>query len=365
MIMATNPITVQKMFVHLMPVGTEMQVTVIPSMENEEAIRVRSTSGCFGILSPGNNFPQGTLISAKVVDFQEGIPVFEPIAEWKLTKTPQKARVLFTTPCGIAAELEEHPGCYVSYQKQQGLPEELKDLKENSRVIVCGLTPADNGTYNAQTLRPVPEEKAAAAEDPMAPWPESKIKEAVAQGSRKCCGKARLGKVVAVEVTTPLHGKMKNGETVKLRNGFFPGSAERAFVRIVFIFNTEDNRILGELVKVDDTVKAAAPAEKEDVTAVGYCNDEIRRAAVSARSLWQAGPYKLGYNYKVRIDGGVPFFEPSREVSKYPVGIVNVNIDDRCRQTFSDEDEVICRINHIHRDGDDVYTFRVSILKVV
>lgn len=364
MIMAANPMTVQKMFAHLMPVGTEMQVTVIPSMESEETIRVRSTGGCFGVLTPGYDFPQGTLITAKVVDFQEGIPVFEPSAEWVLAKTPQKARVLFTTPYGIVVELEERAGCYVSYQKQQGLPEELKNLKEGQGVLVCGLSSAANGTYNAQTLRPAPEEEKL-PEDPMANWPETKISEVMLQGSRKRCGKAVLGKILLAEITGERFARLSNGEMLELKEGYFPRSVKRAFVRVIFI--TQENKVFVELVKADETpqqipqVQAAA----EDMTVVGYRNEEVRRKGSAAGSLWFAGPYKLGYNYRVRIDDGVPFFEPSKENPKYPVGIVNIDIEDKCRDSFANEDEVICRINHIRRAGDDVYTFRVSILKVV
>ena len=87
-----SPLQVQRMFTHLLPIGAEMNVLIIPSTNQLEK-KVKSDGGCFGILVDDLDLPQGTTITAKIIDIKDGQPVFEPTPEWKLAKLPQKARV--------------------------------------------------------------------------------------------------------------------------------------------------------------------------------------------------------------------------------------------------------------------------------
>ena len=361
--MTSSPIKVQQMFANLFKIGTEMQVTVIPSSGDE--IRVRSTGGCFGTLAPEYSFPVGTLITAQVADIQNGVPVFEPSDEWLLARTPQKGRVVFFTPRGVVVELAENT--YAVYQPAQGLSEELQaTLKEGQNVAVCNLIKTGEGTYTAQTLQIVSEAEKPQPTDPMAPWSEEKITEVVAMGSRKVLGQAKLGKVITVEVTSSKAAQMSKGGMVALQEGYFPRGVERAFVRVVFI--PKDGQPQVEFVKADTKPENQAPktfaAKAEDQTAIGYRNDEVVQKGRENGSLWFAGPnqlYKLGTNYRVRMEAGVPTFEDKA----YPAFTFNVIIDDRCQQHIADGEEVVCRINHISRQSQSSFTFNVSILKVL
>ena len=366
MMTMNRPFEVQQMFASLFRVGTEMQVTVIPS-GNEETIRVRSTGGCFGILSPDYEFPVGTLITAQVANIQNGVPVFEPTKEWLLARTPQKGRVVFFTPRGVVVELKENT--YAVYQPAQGLSEDLQAaLREDREVEVCSLTKTSDGTYTAQKLQMIPEAEKPQPTDPLVSWNDAKISEVLALGSRKMLGQAKLGKILLVEVTGSKVAQMSKGGTVTLREGFFPRDVKRALVRVVFI--PQDGQPQVEFVKADNPkpenqASKAFAAKAEDTTAVGYRNDEVVQKAREMGSLWFAGPYKLGFNYRVTIEDGVPVFAPDKSNPKYPVGIVNIDIEDKCQERFSEEDEVICRINDIRHAGGDIYTFKVSILKVL
>ena len=359
MMTMNSPFEVQQMFANLFKVGTEMLVTVIPS-GNEGTIRVRSTGGCFGILSPDYEFPVGTLITAQVADIQNGVPVFEPTQEWLLARTPQKGRVVFFTPRGVVVELAENT--YAVYQPAQGLSEELQTaLKERQEVAVCGLTKTSEGTYTAQKLQMVSETAPRHPEDPLAPWSEEKIAEVVAMGSRKVLGQAKLGKVITVEVASSKAAQMSKGGMVALREGYFPRGVERAFVRVVFI--PQDGLPQVEFIKADNTKteKPAFVAKSVDTTTVGYRNDEAIQRGRENGSLWFAGPnqlYKLGFNYRVKMDSGIPTFEDKT----YPAFTF---IDDRCQEHIADGEEVVCRINHISRQSQVSFTFNVSILKVL
>ena len=357
-----RPFEVQQMFANLFKVGTEMLVTVIPS-GNEGTIRVRSTGGCFGILSPDYEFPVGTLITAQVADIQNGVPVFEPTQEWLLARTPQKGRVVFFTPRGVVVELAENT--YAVYQPAQGLSEELQaTLKEGREVEVRGLTKTNEGTYEAQTLNVIPEAEKPQPTDPMAPWSEEKIAEA-AKISAKVWGPFRLGKVIIVEVKDSETAQLSKGGMVTLKEGKFPRGIARAFVRVVNIDKTS-KKVLVEFIKADNTKpeKPAFVAKAEDPTAVGYRNDAIVQKAKEMGSLWFAGPnqlYKLGFNYRVKMDSGIPAFEDKA----YPAVTFNVIIDDRCQEHIADGEEVICRVNHISRQSQTSFTFNVSVLKVL
>ena len=361
--MTSSPTEVQQMFVNLFKIGTEMQVTVILSKESEDTILVQSTGGCVGTLSPGYKFPVGTLISAMVTEIINRKPVFEPTQEWLLARTPQKGRVVFSTPLGVVVELQlKEKIFYAVYQPAQGLSEELQAaLRENREVEVCSLTKTSDGTYTAQTLQIVSEAEKPQPEDPMAPWDEKKIAEVVAMGSRKVLGQAKLGKVITVEVASSKAAQMSKGGMVALREGYFPRGVERAFVRVVFI--PQDGLPQVEFVKADNPKpeKSAFVTKAEDSTAVGYRNDAIVQKAKEMGSLWFAGPYKLGYNYRVTIEDGVPVFEDKA----YPAVTFNVIIDDRCQQHIADGEEVICRVNHISRQSQTSFTFNVSVLKVL
>lgn len=230
------------MFTHLFPIGTEMNVLTIPSTNPLEK-KVKSDGGCFGVLTDGLDFPQGTTITAKIIAIKDGQPVFEPTAEWKQAKLPQKARVLFATPAGLALELET--GGYVTYAPAKGMPEELKEIKEGQMVMVVGLKPmADQMLSAAKAWIPEPADPSEA--NPMLPWSIQKINEAISQGSRKCYGKARLGKIYSVEVTADRRAKLGKDEIVELRSGRFPQVAQRDFVRVVFI--DQNNNIYVERV---------------------------------------------------------------------------------------------------------------------
>ncbi len=351
-------------FPDLLTVGMEMQVTVIPSSGDE--IRVKTLGGCFGTLVSEYEFPVGTLITVTVKEIVGWRPVFEPTQEWLMTRTPQKGRVVFSTPLGVVIELAEN--VYAVYQPAQGLSEELQaTLKEGREVEVRGLTKTSEGTYEAQTLNVIPEAEKPQPKDPMAPWDEKKITDVVAQGSRKVLGQAKLGKVITVDVTGSKAAQMSKGGMVTLREGYFPRGIARAFVRVVFI--PQDGQPQVEFVKADNP-KPEKPAPKafvakaEDPTAVGYRNDEVVQKARENGSLWFAGPnqmYKLGTNYRVKMEDNVPTFEDKA----YPAFTFNVIIDDRCQEHIADGEEVICRVNHISRQSQTSFTFNVSVLKVL
>ena len=356
-------------FPDLLTVGMEMQVTVIPSSGDE--IRVKTLGGCFGILSSGYSFPVGTLITAQVADIQNGVPVFEPSDEWLMTRTPQKGRVVFSTPLGVVIELAEN--VYAAYQPAQGLSAELKDLKERQEVIVCGLTKMSDGAYTAQTLQIVSEAEKPQPEDPMAPWDEKKITDVVAQGSRKVLGQAKLGKVITVDVTGSKAAQMSKGGMVTLREGYFPRGIARAFVRVVFI--PQDGQPQVEFVKADNP-KPEKPAPKafvakaENTTAVGQCDEKIAREAQANGSLWFAGPssvnaiYRLGYAYKVRMGENAPVFnlDLHRDFS------FEVLIDEGLEQDIPCGSEIVCRVKYIgftEKNNRKAYTLHVSILEVL
>ena len=229
------------MFVHLFPIGTEMNVLTIPSTNPLEK-KVKSDGGCFGVLTDGLDFPQGTTITAKIISIKDGQPIFEPTAEWKQAKLPQKARVLFATPAGLALELES--GGYVTYAPAKGMPEELKSIKDGQTVMVVGLKPmADQMLSAAKAWIPEPADPSEV--NPILPWSDQKISEVMAQGSRKVRGKARLGKVYSVVATSDRRAKLGD-DIVELRSGRFPQVDQRTFVRVVFI--DQNNNIYVELV---------------------------------------------------------------------------------------------------------------------
>ena len=239
-----SPLQVQKMFVHLFPIGTEMQVLTIPSTNPLEK-KVKSDGGCFGILTDGLDFPQGTTITAKIVAIKDGQPVFEPTAEWKQAKLPQKARVLFATPAGLALELET--GGYVTYAPAKGMPEELTGIKDGQTVMVVGLKPMADQILSAAKAW-IPEPADPSEVDPMLPWSDQKIKELMAQGSRKVRGKAKLGKVYLVGITADRRAKLGD-DIVELRGGRFPQVDKNAWVRVVFIDHR--NKIFVELIRME------------------------------------------------------------------------------------------------------------------
>ena len=357
-----DPGMILRMFPDLLTVGMELQVTVVPSKENEKATCVKTLGGCFGTLVSEYNFSVGTLITATVKEIVGWRPVFEPTQEWLLARTPQKGRVVFFTPRGVVVELAEN--VYAVYQPAEGLSEELQaTLKEGREIEVCGLTKTGDGTYTAQTLK-VPEAEKPQLEDPMAPWDEKKIAE-VAKISAKVWGPFRLGKVIIVEVKDSETAQLSKGGMVTLKEGKFPRGIARAFVRVVNIDKTS-KKVLVEFIKADNTKpeKPAFVAKAEDPTAVGYRNDAIVQKAKEMGSLWFAGPnqlYKLGFNYRVKMDSGIPAFEDKA----YPAVTFNVIIDDRCQEHIADGEEVVCRVNHISRQGPTSFTFNVSILKVL
>lgn len=359
------------MFANLFKVGTEMQVTVIPS-GNEETIRVRSTGGCFGILSPDYEFPVGTLITAQVANIQNGVPVFEPTQEWLLARTPQKGRVVFFTPRGVVVELKENT--YAVYQPAQGLSEDLQAaLREDREVEVCSLTKTSDGTYTAQKLQIVSEAEKPQPEDPMAPWDEKKIAEVVAMGSRKVLGQAKLGKVITVEVASSKAAQMSKGGMVALREGYFPRGVERAFVRVVFI--PQDGLPQVEFVKADNPkpenqAPKAFVAKAEDPTAVGQCDEKIAQEAQAKGSLYYAGPssvnaiYRLGYAYKVRMGKDTPIFN----LDLHRDFAFEVLVDEGLEQDIPCGAEVICRVKYIgftEKNNRKAYTIHVSILEVL
>ncbi len=348
-------------FPDLLTVGMEMQVTVIPSSGDE--IRVKTLGGCFGTLVSEYEFPVGTLITVMVKEIVGWRPVFEPTQEWLMTRTPQKGRVAFATPLGVVVELKENT--YVVYQPAQGLPEELQAaLKEGREVEVCGLTKTSEGTYTAQTLKVIPEAEKLQPEDPLAPWSEEKITEVVTMGSRKVLGQAKLGKVITVEVASSKAAQMSKGGMVALREGYFPRGVKRAFVRVVYI-DKASKEVLVEFIKADHTSeKPVFVAKSVDTTTVGYRNDKVVQRGRENGSLWFAGPnqlYKLGFNYRVKMDSGIPTFEDKT----YPAFTFNVVIDDRCQEHIADGEDVICRVNHISRQSQVSFTFNVSILRVL
>ena len=351
----------QRFSSYLFHVGMTDEVTVIPSSGDE--IRVQSAGGCFGILSPGYNFPLGTLITATVTEIIDGMPIFKPTEEWLLARTPQKGWVVFFTPRGVVVELKENT--YAVYQPAQGLSEELQaTLKEGREVEVRGLTKTSEGTYEAQALKVIPEAEKPLPEDPMAPWSEEKIAEA-AKISAKVWGPFRLGKVIIVEVKDSETAQLSKGGMVTLKEGKFPQYIKRAFVRVVNIDKTS-KKVLVEFIKADNTKpeKPAFVTKAEDSTAVGYRNDAIVQKAKAMGSLWFAGPnqmYKLGFNYRVKMEAGVPTFEDRA----CPAFTFNVVIDDRCQEHIADGEDVICRVNHISRQSQVSFTFNVSILKVL
>ena len=350
---------------NLLQEGDVLPVFVIPGRDGRN--QVKSRGGILGKLSSETSLETGTSFEAQVVGFEENIPIFAPTEEWLFANQQQEATVICVFPRGIAMDTES--GKLIYYESNQ-LSEDLQELKEGDTVFVKGLTKEiSNGCemYKASSLTVAPQVEKTKPTTSVETWGQEQMEQALRQGSRKMFGRAKLGKVVTVVDCYYNHAKLADGTDVYLaEDKLFPKWAKRAIVRIVFI--SQDNRVTVELIKVENPKPDkpyTRPTIDNDPTSVGYWNKTFADDASNQGSKWQAGPYKLGRNYKVELDeDGNPIFKPTREKPQYPVNSVRVTAlkkDCDC-QAF---DEVSCRIDFIHCEGNGNYVFEVTILKVL
>ncbi|MBR2033359.1 MAG: hypothetical protein IKA03_01660 [Alphaproteobacteria bacterium] len=349
----------------LMQVGDVLPVFVIPGSDGRN--QVKSRGGILGKLSSETSLETGTSFDGEVVGFEENIPIFAPTKEWLFSNQQQEATVICVFPRGIAMDTE--CGKLIYYESDK-LSEDLQELKEGDTVFAKGLTKEiSNGCemYKASSLTVAPQVEKTKPTSSMEPWDQEQVEQALRQGSRKMFGKAKLGKVVTVVDCYYNHAKLLDGTDVYLvEDKMFPKWAKRAFVRIVFI--SQDNRVTVELIRVENT-QSDKPYTRtttdNDPTSVGYWNKAFADDASNQGSKWLAGPYQLGRNYKVELDeDGKPIFKPTMSKPQYPVNSVRVTTvkkDCDC-QAF---DEVSCRIDFIHYEGNGNYVFEVTILKVL
>ncbi len=359
--MVKNIFDLQKRFSNLLKVGDEMQVYVIPS-QNEEICHVKTIGGVFGTMMSGWSFPQGTVLKVRICELVDNLPVFAPTEEWKLEKLPQEARICFITPRAIVVELLDKPGAYACYQPLHGLTEAETQLTENQKVMVRGLSyDAAKDYYLASYLESVADEPEPEETNPLLPWTPKQIEEAVYMGSRKMYGRAKLGKIFLVDVINAIAVQFPDGTKGILREGNFPVDIAKAFVRVEYI--SQNNEVTVRFVGKDKTSPVTTAVSSLKPEDCGYCDETLRLEALNNGSKSVAGPYKLGYNYKVKMKGGLPLFEPTREISKYPVNSVSIaNVVELCHD-YEDAEEVICRVDYINHVGVGNFIFNVTIIR--
>lgn len=353
--------------------------------------KVKTTGGCYGMLVC--NIPDCLGIShaveVEVKEVIDGIPAFVFTKGFLFDKVWQNATVCFAGPRAIIVEFDEYPETYGAYEPATGLAPELQKLTAGDKVICHELKKGDfcREYYGIGRVKIKPAEAAVPAvtekkpdkpektdNDLLKPWPKEKIEEVFKKGSRKMYGKVSLGKVYLV---TP-YGK--SGKEVQFPDGqvgdlnvSFPKAWPRAMVRVVFI--SQGNRPRAELIRGEIEPpsqneaagsKAASPKAKTQSPKNGknkYRNEEVFSAALAKGSCYRAGGYWLGYNYKVEVKNGSPYFAPANQDPK--------NILERARvivkggASFNEGDYVCAEIAFIRREGTTHnYTFEVNILKV-
>lgn len=374
---------------NLFQVGDVVSGSIITISEG--SAKVKTTGGCYGVIigKIPDTIIESSAVEVIVSDIKDGLPVFTFTQDFLFDKIKQDATVCFASPHAVIVEFDSRPETYGSYEPSGGIAPELQKLTSGDKVTVSELkTGALCQEYfsigkleikSAEAAVPaVTEKKPDRLErtdnDLLKPWPKEKIEEVFKKGSRKMYGKVSLGKVYLV---TP-YGK--SGKEVQFPDGQvgdlnvgFPKAWPRAMVRVVFI--SQGNRPRAELIRGEMEpassneaagTKAASPKAKTQSPKNGknkYRNEEVFSAALAKGSCYRAGGYWLGYNYKVEVKNGSPYFAPANQDPK--------NILERARViikggvTFKEADTVCAEIAFIRREGTTHnYTFEVNILKV-
>lgn len=365
---------------NLFQVGDVVNGSIVTISESNA--KVKTTGGCYGIIlgKIPETLVESSAVEVVVREIKDGLPIFGFTQDFLFDKIKQDATVCFSSPRAVIVEFDSRPETYGSYEPAGGIAPELQSLTAGDKVIVSELKNSVNREcYGVGKLEIKPVETAAAVgekktdkpekseNDMLKPWPKEKIDEVFRKGSRKMYGKVVLGKVYTV---TP-YGK--SGKEVQFPDGqvgdlnvSFPKAWPRAMVRVVFI--SQSNRPRAELIRgeadpVSDNpaLKAKRTSSKDDKNK--FRNDEVFRGALAKGSCYRAGGYWLGYNYKVEVKDGSPYFAPANQDPK--------NILERARVIikggvmFNEGDVVCAEVAFIRREGTTHnYTFEVNILKV-
>lgn len=370
---------------NLFQVGDVVNGTIV---SNDGMAKVKTTGGCYGMLvgSVPDCLTVGSAVEVEVKDVIDGIPAFVFTKEFLFDKVWQNATVCFAGPRAVIVEFDDRPETYGAYEPSAGLAPELQKLTAGDKVIVLELKKGEfcREYYGigrlkvkpAETVTPAAgEEKPEKTENEMIkPWPKERIEDVFNSGSRKMYGKVSLGKVYTV---IPFG---KSGKEVQFPDGqvgdldvYFPKGWPRAMVRVVFI--TQANRPKAKLIRgeaepvVHTGITDLTPVRekmKERDSKEGknrFRNEEIFRVGLANGSCYRAGGYWLGYNYKVQVKDGEPYFAPANQDPK--------NILERARvivkggASFNEGDYVCAEVAFIRREGTTHnYTFEVNILKV-
>ncbi len=369
---------IQKMF-DLFKIGDVVSGSIVTLYEG--GAKVKTTGGCFGDITGEipNTLEEGSLVQLRVCAKKDKMPIFEFMPGFLFDKVPQNATVCFVGPREIVIAFDALPETYGIYRLE--MTPGLQKLKDGDKVVASGLTKKEQyylvdklaPTTLAKVTEPAAKEKVQPAEaDILSPWSKEKVAEVFAKGSRKKYGKVELGRIYSV---TP-YGR--SGKEVQFPDGqvgdlnvSFPKGWARALVRVVFI--SQGNRPSAELIRGDEKSSLAeekAPdIQTEDLGKKSgknkFRNDAVFNTALAQGSCYRAGGYWLGYNYKVPIKKGIPYFAPTNQDPKNIMEQAQVIVLRNLAKTFKEGDFVCAEISYIRREGlTHNYTFEVKILKV-
>lgn len=364
----------QKMF-DLFEVGDVAKGSIVSV--SDEGAKVKTSGGCYGSIigKIPDILVESSAVEVVVSDIKDGLPVFELTADFLFCRMPQEAVTCFISSRAVIVEFENRPGVYGSYEPTAGSEAELNLLDVRDKVIVSELKKSDDREYyrigrlektsvEAKKASVKATEAEKTENDMLNSWPKEKIEEVFKKGSRKMYGKVVLGKVYTV---TP-YGK--SGKEVQFPDGqvgdlntAYPKSWPRAMVRVVFI--SQSNRPTAELIRGEAEPPAKGGPHKISKDGKNkFRNDEVFRCALAKGSCYRAGGYWLGYNYKVEIKDGLPYFAPSDQDPKNILEHAGVVVNSG-GEAFKDGDVVCAEIAFIRREGNTHnYTFEVNVLKM-
>ncbi|MBQ7285173.1 MAG: hypothetical protein IJW72_02855 [Alphaproteobacteria bacterium] len=359
---------------NLFQVGDVVNGNIVTISENGS--KVKTTGGCYGTIIGDipETLEEGSAVEVVVCDIKDRLPVFSFTPEFIFDKVSQEATVLFVGPRSVVVEFDKRPEIYGTYEASDDFITELQNFCSGTKVTASELKKdeANQDCYivgklivksaeipvsiidNKMSDRPVEDN------DFLKPWPKEKIEDVFKSGSRKMYGKVALGKVYSVTS----YGK--SGKEVQFPDGQvgdlnvkFPKGCERAMVRVIFI--SQGKRPRAELIIGNELAKTSKVSKKDGKNK--FRNEEVFNLALAQGSCYRAGGYWLGYNYKVEIKKGLPYFAPTSQDSKNILEGVKVVIKNGI--SFKEGDNVCAEVAFIKREGTTHnYIFDVNILKV-
>lgn len=358
---------------------------------SEGSAKVKTTGGCYGTIigKIPDTLVESSAVEVIVSDIKDGLPVFTFTQDFLFDKIKQDATVCFASPHAVIVEFDSRPETYGSYEPSGGMTPELQNLTSGDKVVVSELKTGalcqEYFSIGKLEIKPAEVAVSAVAEiksdkpeksdnDMLKPWPKERIEDVFNSGSRKMYGKVSLGKVYTV---IPFG---KSGKEVQFPDGqvgdldvYFPKGCPRAMVRVVFI--NQANRPKAKLIRgeaepvVHTGITDLTPVRekmKKEIAKDGknkFRNEEIFRAGLAGGSCYRAGGYWLGYNYKVEVKNGLPYFAPANQDPKNILERARVVVKDGA--SFNEGDYVCAEVAFIRREGTTHnYTFEVNVLKV-